>query len=98
MRAKGAAIVDRGTTSYWCKPADLTNVTTIVSTESAFAALKTDGSVVVWGANYNADAAATLEGVTDIFSTAYAVAALKTDGSVVTWGQWSYGGHWEHAP
>ena len=90
--SKGGCDSGSGTTSYWCKPADLTNVTTIVSTESAFAALKTDGSVVVWGANYNADAAATLEGVTDIFSTAYAVAALKTDGSVVTWGQWSYGG------
>ena len=39
------------TTSYTCKPSGLSGVTTIFSTTSAFAALKSDGSVKVWGRN-----------------------------------------------
>jgi len=65
----------------------------------AFAALRTDGSVVTWGNSLyggNSSAVTTqLDGtidVTQIFSNEYAFAALRTDGSVVTWGYDSYGG------
>jgi hypothetical protein len=61
----------------------------------AFAALKSDGSVVTWGdSDYGGDSssvAAELEsGVSQIFST-WAFAALKSDGSVVTWGDYPAG-------
>ncbi|NLQ07272.1 hypothetical protein FLX35_05265 [Cylindrospermopsis raciborskii LB2897] len=64
---------------------------------SAFAALKSDGSVVTWGesswgGNSSSVASQLTGGVTQIFSTFYAFAALKNDGSVVTWGWSSYGG------
>jgi len=72
-------------------------VTEIFSTEYAFAALKTDGSVVTWGHSERAGDSSSVSaqlsgGVTEIFSTEYAFAALKTDGSVVTWGHSEYGG------
>jgi len=54
---------------------------------AAFAALKSDGSVVSWGENrYGGNAPAGLSGVIQIFTSAGAVAALKNDGSVVSWG------------
>lgn len=63
----------------------------------AFAALKTDGSVVTWGSSLNGGDSSSVSadlasGVSKIFSTGNAFAALKTDGSVVTWGSSSYGG------
>ncbi|MFN6034744.1 MAG: bluetail domain-containing putative surface protein [Dolichospermum sp.] len=65
---------------------------------SAFAALKSDGSVVTWGNSFwggdSSGVASRLSGgVTQIFSTERAFAALKSDGSVVTWGDPSYGGN-----
>ena len=55
----------------------------------AFAALKTDGSVVTWdnaaGGDSSAVSSNLASGVTEIFATGYAFAALKSDGSVVTW-------------
>ncbi|MBA4457774.1 hypothetical protein FHK99_17525, partial [Cylindrospermopsis raciborskii CS-506_B] len=64
---------------------------------SAFAALKSDGSVVTWGESSNGGDSSSVSssltsGVTQIFSTLSAFAALKSDGSVVTWGDSSYGG------
>ncbi|WP_413681483.1 Ig-like domain-containing protein [Prochlorococcus sp. MIT 1327] len=64
---------------------------------SAFAALKDDGSVVSWGdSRYGGDSSSVdLElssGVNQIFSTKKAFAALKDNGSVVTWGDSSWGG------
>ena len=67
---------------------------------SAFAALKADGSVVTWGADWAGGSTATqtpegdnlTSGVTQIFSTQDAFAALKADGSVVTWGNTGNGG------
>ena len=58
---------------------------------SAFAALKSDGSVVAWGNNdwigstsAPVDVASSLtSGVVSISSTKYAFAAVKSDGSVV---------------
>eukprot|EP00606_Chrysophyceae_sp_TOSAG23-5_P000593 GSChrysophyteH2.ASY1.ANO1.1515.1 assembled CDS len=58
----------------------------LYSTGSAFAALKTDGSVVAWGySSYGGNAPNGLTNVTTIYSTGSAFAALKTDGSVVAW-------------
>jgi len=72
-----------------------------------FAAIKTDGSVVVWGwgapgvwlQKEDADVIRFIEisdqlssDVVNIFSTGRAAAALKTDGSVVTWGEKISGG------
>eukprot|EP00808_Paulinella_micropora_P005091 g5224.t1 len=59
----------------------LTNVDTIYSTDSAFAAKKRDGTVVTPATN-----------VDTIYSTSRAFAAKKTDGTVVTWGESGYGG------
>jgi hypothetical protein len=84
----------------------LTNVTALTATDAAFAALRTDGSVVTWGNGLyggnsacppSADcepaaAGALLSGVVGVFATRRAFAALKQNGSVVTWGDPEYGG------
>jgi len=80
-------------------------VTQIYSTSSAFAALKTDGSVVTWGNSSDGGESSAVadglsSGVTQIYSTRSrnstdfggAFAAVKADGSVVTWGDSSFGG------
>jgi hypothetical protein len=56
--------------------------------DAAFAALKTDGSVVAWGdggtgGDTSSVAGSLKSGVVSIYSTGQAFAALKTDGSVV---------------
>jgi alpha-tubulin suppressor-like RCC1 family protein len=66
----------------------------IFSSGSAFAALKADGSVVTWGADWSGGdssgvAGQLSSGVMQIFSSGSAFAALKADGSVVTWGNGS---------
>ena len=73
-------------------------VTQIFSTGYAFAALKSDGSVVTWGDsdygwNSSSVSSRLASGVTQIFSTSSAFTALKSDGSVVTWGHSDYGGN-----
>jgi hypothetical protein len=78
---------------------DLT-VAQIFSNGSAFAALRSDGSVVTWGIpNHGGDSRGVdFDGpnnnlsVSQIFSTNSAFAALRSDGSVVTWGYSYYGG------
>jgi alpha-tubulin suppressor-like RCC1 family protein len=60
----------------------------------AFAALKSDGSIVSWG-SYNTPSpisAPVDTGYAKIYSTRYAFAALKADGSISAWGNASYGG------
>ena len=72
----------------------------IISGQSAFAALKSDGSVVAWGDAANGGSTASLSpagsnltsGVMSIASTSTAFAALKSDGSVVAWGSSAWGG------
>ena len=62
------------------------------STDRAFAALKHDGSVVVWGmVGHGGPPGAAVEaqltaGVHTICSNDAAFSAVKTDGSVVGWG------------
>jgi alpha-tubulin suppressor-like RCC1 family protein len=74
-------------------------VKSIFSTEYAFAALKTNGTVVSWGnSSYGGDISeisVTLNKgspVKSIYSTDSAFAALKTNGTVVAWGNSSFGG------
>ena len=69
----------------------------ISSTDDAFAALKSDGSVVTWGNSALGGssifvASSLSSGVIEIFSNKGAFAALKSNGSVVTWGSAGYGG------
>ena len=65
-------------------------ITKIFSTGSAFAALKSNGSVITWGGDDGGDssevASQLSSGVAQIFSTYMAFAALKSDGSVIAWG------------
>jgi flagellin-like hook-associated protein FlgL len=70
----------------------------IFSNGLAFAAIKSDGSVVTWGnsawgGNSSAVAAQLSGAVQHILSNYYAFAALKADGSVVTWGDSANGGN-----
>ncbi len=67
--------------------------TAIYSTERAFAAVKSDGSITAWGnASYGGTGAPTDSGYTAIYSTDRAFAALKSDGSVTVWGNDTAGG------
>jgi hypothetical protein len=67
--------------------------TKIYSTFNAFAALKADGSITVWGSGYYGGAGApTDNGYTKIYSTGFSFAALKADGSITVWGYSGYGG------
>ena len=77
--------------------APLAGVDQIFSTDTAFAALKEDGSVVTWGnSDWGGDSSgvsgALQAGVAQIFSTRSAFAALKEDGSVFSWGNSEWGG------
>jgi hypothetical protein len=55
--------------------------TKIYSTENAFVAIKTDGSITAWGQNYGGTGAAPSTGTyTKIYTTAHAFAALKAVG------------------
>ena len=72
-------------------------VVEVFSNERAFAALKSDGSVVTWGRGaYGGDSSAVssdlASGVVEVFASEGAFAALKADGSVVSWGHSSWGG------
>ncbi|MCX6409947.1 MAG: fibronectin type III domain-containing protein [Actinobacteria bacterium] len=81
-------------------------VRAVTSTFNAFAATKTDGSVVTWGPKASggdascavtsdcspAPAGSLSSGVAQVFAGYEAFAALKTDGSAVAWGNPAYGG------
>jgi len=74
-----------------------TGVRDMFANEWAFAALKYDGSVVVWGDAGKGGHAATVAnelagGVQRVFATIGAFAAIKSNGSVVTWGDANFGG------
>lgn len=64
---------------------------------SAFAALRSDGTVHTWGDNlsgaFSAPAQPALVNVRSITATDRAFAAIRTDGSVVTWGNQEEGGN-----
>jgi len=84
---------------------DLSNVSVVYSTSRAFAALRFDGRVVVWGdpasgedltsggsALQSSLAANSNNPVVHISSTESAFAALKKDGTVICWGNSAAGG------
>ena len=89
-----------GNTSYIAGyvPELNSGVSVIYSTSmGAFAALKTDGSVVTWGSSTYGGSSSSVSsslssGVTVVYVGSSAFAALKDDGSVVTWGTAVYGG------
>lgn len=68
----------------------------IVSSSFAYAALKSDGTVVTWGYDEHGgdsgDVQHMLTEVDEVYSTEGAFAALKADGTVVTWGKSDRGG------
>jgi alpha-tubulin suppressor-like RCC1 family protein len=86
--------------SYTYTPATgnlASNVIKVSSSSRAFAALKTDGSVVTWGdANAGGDSTAVADNLASnvkaVYSNYNSFAALKNDGSVVTWGSGFTGG------
>ena len=71
-------------------PAGLTGVTAIAAGNSHTVALKSDGTVVLWGFNIcsyrDREAIADLSGVVAIAAGSYHGVALKIDGTVVAWG------------
>ena len=72
-------------------------VVDIQSTQSAYAALKNNGSVVTWGERHAGGDSRAVQtdlssDIQNVFSTSGAFAALKGDGSVVTWGHDERGG------
>jgi hypothetical protein len=94
------SVADGMSVSWGNLTQSISGVIAVYSNDTAFAALKTNGSVVTWGSEYNGGNSSTLSptgssissGVVSIYSTNYAFAALKTNGSVVTWGGSNYGG------
>lgn len=75
----------------------LNNIKQIYATQTAFAALRSDGSVISWGDNDRMSASyqqisASLTNVVSVQSSEYAFAALKGNGTVVTWGEPGVGG------
>ena len=68
------------------------DVTEIYSNDMAFAALKSDGSVVTWGSSYQGGDSSTisnfLNNVVEIIPSYNGFAALRNDGIVVSWGEW----------
>lgn len=75
---------------------DLLDVKSIFSNEEAFAALKSDGSVITWGVPESGGDSSSVQNVLvdikTIFSNPRAFAALKNDGTVITWGDDTDGG------
>eukprot|EP00746_Dinoflagellata_sp_MGD_P120016 gnl/MRDRNA2_/MRDRNA2_55712_c0_seq1.p2 gnl/MRDRNA2_/MRDRNA2_55712_c0~~gnl/MRDRNA2_/MRDRNA2_55712_c0_seq1.p2 ORF type:complete len:121 (-),score=21.52 gnl/MRDRNA2_/MRDRNA2_55712_c0_seq1:48-410(-) len=74
----------------------------VFSTETAFAAVKYDSSVVAWGGAHEGGhlpspvKAQLSKDVQHIRSTSRAFAAVKCDGNVVAWGEPMYGGNCEN--
>lgn len=92
------SIITNSISSYQLGVDVKSGVIDIVSTESAFAALKKDGSVVTWGnENYGADQSSNnVELAADtykLYSNLYSFCALKRDGTIVTWGDQTRGGN-----
>ncbi|CAE7643634.1 USP, partial [Symbiodinium sp. CCMP2456] len=101
-----AVLQKDGTVQFWGRIAptwlrnELSNVVRLRMAWERGAAIRSDGSVVVWeftgtGAKPGASALvrSQLTDVKDIHANPFAFAALRRDGSVVTWGNGLYGGN-----
>ena len=81
-----------------------TEVISIASNGKAFAAIRSDGSVITWGYLHgggdSSSVSSELDGSIDVISITgtagitnfAAFAAIRSDGSVITWGRPDYGG------
>ncbi len=67
-------------------PAELNNVVEVTSHESAYVALKRDGTLTQWGAPYNCVIPDGVDNVVAISGACSHVLAVKGDGTVVGWG------------
>ena len=80
-------------------PLNFTDVKHICSTGWAFAFLKTDNSVLVYGhATYGGSLQASLSNIRDIKSTKFAFAAITYDGTIHAWGHPDHGGSMHDLP
>lgn len=84
-------------TRYGVRPRLARNVTRLYANAEAFAALKSDGSVVSWGNGLSGGDSRPFSnelasGVQDIVYSDHAFLALKQNGGVITWGDPRYGG------
>ena len=69
------------------------DIAKVASNAGAFAAIKSDGTIVAWGdANSGGIAPEGLTGVSKIFSNPGCFVAIKSDGTVVAWGDPYAGG------
>ena len=69
------------------------DIVSVYSTVNAFAALKSDGSIIAWGnSNEGGFGAPTDRNYVKIYSTSSSFAALKEDGSITVWGNSDDGG------
>ena len=72
--------------------AGLTNIVDISTTDCAFAALSSDGTVTAWGCVANGGSVVSFSGVAAVYSNYYAFAALMVSGTITAWGNAAYGG------
>jgi len=88
-------LYDAGTTYSNIKD-KLLNIKRVYSNIDSFVALKSDGTIVVWGIDGYSDSSnevvSSIKNVVNIFSTISAYTALKSDGTVVSWGDENMGG------
>lgn len=80
---------------------DFVDIVDIISSDRAFAALRSDGSVVTWGDPHHGGDSSNVfddleEGVKKIVGTMSSFAALKNTGEVITWGDSNCGGDSSH--
>lgn len=70
------------------------SVSEIYTSQAAFTALKTDGTIVSWGfEDWGGNVPETISvGVTSVYSTDRSFSALTNDGTVISWGHPDYGG------
>lgn len=85
----GTVMVNNGPSA----PVGLTQVTKVAVGGSHLLALKSDGTVVAWGSNFNGQATvpAGLSGVIAVAAGGDHSLALKSDGTVVAWGAGAVG-------
>ena len=83
----GYPIVSSHTSTFEAMPSVVNDVQFVYSTNQAVAAVKSDGSVVCFGAKFDGGiCAANLNNVIYIAATANSFAAMKQDGTVIAWG------------